>query len=526
MKKITYILLVLICTLSACKKEETSLRIHTEAVGGSQKAYLYNSGSDYSLCLINGVDQININGETVTASSDNSNTGTVNVTKADNYRAVYPRSIVTGTITSSSSTSGITVNLPASQTYGTVTIGGHSYQKIDMPMAAYSATSDGTLYFRNLCALMKVNVKNSKSSTLTVTKIVVKSSTTPLSGTGSIGELDPSKTEYDPVINLNSGQSKEVALTLSQDNTVGVNQTRAFYIVLPKVQNTANRFTIEVQGALSGESSSKRYVKTQPDGLTPTPSSKYTIARNQLGAAAFDVNMDPYQPPFSVSATKKVIFAPGNLCSDNGGGNWHFQPNQWTQTVLNPRGMFYFSNNKSGNNGGINWTGDGTAYVNWGNMLPASLGTGWDLLTDEEWNYLRNTRSNASNKYRVNVTVRGVHGLVIVPDDWSGSISSSYDATAWATAESKGAVFLPRTDGGMVYSGYWPYDYDMYMFSGTGWENSLQGQYWFKIAHPDWYNQYHGTLYFCTDGNNFDITISGCGGESMLRAVRLAKEVH
>ena len=503
MKKITYILLALTCLFCACGKEGTSLRIRTEAVGGNQKAYL---DANYVVCFSAG-DAVKINGTSVSMPQAG-NQGTVEVDRADTYWAVYPAGIVNGTV---SGTNNIPVNLPATQTYSVV----DGHQVIQMPMAAYAGTSDGDLYFRNLCALLKVNVKNSKGSTLTVTKIVVKSNNTALSGTGTISEINGGNgiTAATPSISLASNQSKEVALTMN----VGISNgnTQAFYIVIPKVESTANRFTIEVQGTLN--SKSVKFLLTQPDGLTNT--AKYTIARNQLGAAAFDVNMDPYQPPFSVSATKKVIFAPGNLCSDNGGGNWRFQPNQWTQSVLNPRGMFYFSNEVN-NDYGINWVSDGSTFRDWGNVFPST--DGWFTLSYSEWHYLLYERENHDDLWRAATKVNGVSGFLLLPDGWSGTISSSYSGDSWTVMEQEGAVFLPRSGGGQAMAGQWPGSYGMYIFGEEDWVESIMGEYWTYDG-----GKLHTTLYFNTNNSRTDdFSLNADGWQGNLRAVRLAKEVH
>lgn len=88
----------------------------------------------------------------------------------------------------------------------------------------------------------------------------------------------------------------------------------------------------------------------------------------------------------------------------------------------------------------------------------------WHTLTQPEWDYLINTRANATSK-RGFATVNGVRGLIILPDVWNGpSITSvsnivktgefdkpstvnwtanDYTAAQWETMEANGAVFLP-----------------------------------------------------------------------------------
>ena len=79
----------------------------------------------------------------------------------------------------------------------------------------------------------------------------------------------------------------------------------------------------------------------------------------------------------------------------------------------------------------------------------------WRTLTTEEWNYVLNGRNLAVQK-RAKATVCGVHGYVLLPDeftipegkswtwknvlDWNQNV---YDADDWTAMEANGAVFLP-----------------------------------------------------------------------------------
>ena len=69
--------------------------------------------------------------------------------------------------------------------------------------------------------------------------------------------------------------------------------------------------------------------------------------------------------------------------------------------------------------------------------------SGKTVLSDSEWSYLLNSRTNASSLNKAGVTINGTMCLVIAPDDFAGTIASSYDTAAWATAEAAGLVALP-----------------------------------------------------------------------------------
>lgn len=127
---------------------------------------------------------------------------------------------------------------------------------------------------------------------------------------------------------------------------------------------------------------------------------------------------------------------------------------------------------------GLNWTSNhqyGPAGVDiagtnsdWG-VFNAILNGGdevgiWRTLTQPEWEYLINTRDNATHK-RGFATVNGVRGLIILPDVWDGPAitwvenlvtkenndkpgsynwgANTYSASDWEAMEVAGAVFLP-----------------------------------------------------------------------------------
>ena len=197
---------------------------------------------------------------------------------------------------------------------------------------------------------------------------------------------------------------------------------------------------------------------------------------------------------FSVSSTKQVYFAKGNLQFTRTStsvawstGKFSFMDNQYdyieTSTVSGNYanetaiGLFGWAtsnintpktntnylptntNNTSASygsgitSGNVNWSDNDNAFANydWGENT-ADLGTGWRTLTTAEWQYLFNTRTNASN-LRTWATVNGVKGMILMPDGWTaGGVSltvgtgfgtNDINTTDWATLEGQGCVFLP-----------------------------------------------------------------------------------
>ena len=187
---------------------------------------------------------------------------------------------------------------------------------------------------------------------------------------------------------------------------------------------------------------------------------------------------------FSVSATKQVHFSQGNLQYQASTNTWRFAEHQYdyvgTQTADergNYGGNVSGSDNRSisstysgwidlfGWGTGSNPTLSSTSFEDYGTFMDwgcnAIINGGntvnqWRTLTIAEWNYLLNTRTDASSK-RGTGNINGVGGLIILPDSWtlpsecsftSGFTTydwahNSYTLAQWAQMEAAGAVFLP-----------------------------------------------------------------------------------
>ena len=202
---------------------------------------------------------------------------------------------------------------------------------------------------------------------------------------------------------------------------------------------------------------------------------------------------------FSVSATKKVTFSPGNLQYTQSTNTWSFAKNQWdmkgTDNVIGGSvSSGEYGDSKEGTaladkidlfgwstgatNFGVSTSPNNADYsgsfVDWGtNQIGSDAPNTWRTLTYLEWCYLRDTRTNANNLLGV-AQVNGVNGLILLPDNWtcpagvtfkSGYHSNkgvdyyaahqTFTAAEWSKLESAGAVFLPtagrRDDGSNVY---------------------------------------------------------------------------
>lgn len=154
---------------------------------------------------------------------------------------------------------------------------------------------------------------------------------------------------------------------------------------------------------------------------------------------------------FSINAEGgQVSFAPGNLIFDT---CYHFAAHQYDFGSYLGWGTGADPTDTSRNNA------DYPTFDDWGNYVAG----GWRTLSYDEWKYVICSRPDASDKCGT-ATVCDVHGMILLPDNWKGSnfkpgfngwTENVYDAVAWKTMESDGAVFLPaqgyREDGKIGY---------------------------------------------------------------------------
>ena len=204
-----------------------------------------------------------------------------------------------------------------------------------------------------------------------------------------------------------------------------------------------------------------------------------------------DPDDDPVAPetgtsdakPFSVSATKTVTFSPGNLQYHPANNEWRFAPNQTdyigeananiSATYNGWIDLFGWGTGNNPTNASTDYN-DYQTFVDWGvNQIGSYAPNTWRTLTYEEWKYIINERSNASNLIGV-AQVNGVNGLILLPDAWqcpngvtfkSGFHSSygeeyyatyqSFSVSEWSKLEASGAVFLPAAGSAQYYGDYW-----------------------------------------------------------------------
>ena len=103
---------------------------------------------------------------------------------------------------------------------------------------------------------------------------------------------------------------------------------------------------------------------------------------------------------------------------------------------------------------------DQTGQADWGYnpiINGGNMENSWRTLTEDEWDYVLNTRSTTSGIRYTMANVNGVNGVVLVPDIWNDSSYFLFDTSLfggqysdnvisseqWVSLEEHGAVFLP-----------------------------------------------------------------------------------
>lgn len=214
---------------------------------------------------------------------------------------------------------------------------------------------------------------------------------------------------------------------------------------------------------------------------------------------------------FSVSASKHVVFAPGNLQYQASTDTWRFAEEQYEtlkSAGYSHAGTTYYSGNATSTDrdtqskwidlfgwGTSGYNGGATEYQPWAvSTEPLDYGNNdndisateadwayhnpiinggldsdgpkahlWRTLLLEEWDYLLNTRTNASQLYSLG-KLMDVEGIFLLPDAWNwstidgGTFEANWvggntsftanvitDSSLWETLESAGVVFLPVT---------------------------------------------------------------------------------
>lgn len=179
---------------------------------------------------------------------------------------------------------------------------------------------------------------------------------------------------------------------------------------------------------------------------------------------------------FSVSEEgRRIRFSRGNLLSLSARDIWQMEPEQYV-----------FHGNKADTTSVFVWNvGDSQPWMTGRDTVFAGLVGQWRIMTSEEWLWLMELRSastvgTTANARWTPITVDGVRGLLLFPDDYSHPASvvpladinqvrssswddNDYSLDDWSLMEDAGAVFLFMTG---------------YLNEGTVSYTNARGCYW------------------------------------------------
>ena len=297
------------------------------------------------------------------------------------------------------------------------------------------------------------------------------------------------------------------------------------------IGNGITSFTCELTGLSSGTKYYARAYAINSKGVGYGNEVSFTTEGDEPGGGGGTIG--DFQ--FSVSSSKTVYFSQGNLQYQASTDTWRFAEHQYdrigtansnisstysgwidlfgwgtsgyhdTNDPYNVNFQPYSTSNDAVFNDepgySLNWTGYGPsldaaspdltgagANYDWGVYNAISNGGNqagqWRTLTDDEWYYVLITRTTSSGMRYALAIVNNIHGLIILPDNWSASyyalngvnnVSGYSDniisATTWQSdLEAHGAVFLPATgyrDG-----------HEVFMTEVWGLEVGPIGYYW------------------------------------------------
>lgn len=366
------------------------------------------------------------------------------------FRAFYPSSLTDD---------GTTITLPAGQTYVENSLN-------EFPMYAESATNQ--LAFKNLCGVLKLHLTKANTN---ITTITVKANAE------ICGDYTVSYVNDVPQLSYTGNGSKTITMTCATPQDIS--NGKDFYIALPATFDSLK--SIELNTA------DGRYcVKTVKSNVC------INVQRSEVTEIEFDENDMNFVEPlpqgalpglFSVSESQQVRFSQGNLQYQASTDTWRFAENQYDYVGDATQGNVFEDGVKCNNllisdtyTGWIDLFGWGTGenptlystdnsdyrtFIDWGMNAISNGGNQpntWRTLTYSEWRYLINNRPNASAK-KATGTVNGVHGLILLPDNWNTPescvfnahfsnwpddySSNSYTSTEWSIMEAAGAIFLP-----------------------------------------------------------------------------------
>ena len=492
-------------SFAGCQKENSALTLSAFPEGFNGKLYIDNNDPTW----VAG-DQVSLNG--ATKSFTESRGGFVihlqdNEVSENGYLAIYPASMMENYIQFYTSNIGGTAaaalnaarayksayfNISSEQEY--MEYASNHKQKIVMPMvattvdvtdyewseeegqdvpviSAYTPVGNGNqLYFYNFCSIIEVSVVNSTDDPIMIDAITITAEHS-LAGDFSASWAIRTEPEmvsigghYTTTLNIPTPYRESLAVDATSSKTYSV-------VVPPSTSTDEENFCIKVH-----TTNDVWYERTVTKCLP-----RNTIASITVTAEDSEGPVDPPTPTeyyFSVGTNSYVQFSSGNLQYHHAGVNnvhWQFAQNQsdylgtfgtdatgWVD--LFSWGSCYASDPRTTTPGDLP-TSDAN-FVDWATGVTIDGHNDWHSLSNTQMEYLIGRNAGALCK---RVTVNGVYGLVLLPDNWNNtslalSSTVSISQTDWSTWEESGAVFLPEAG---------------YRNSSGSYEGSnVEGRYW------------------------------------------------
>lgn len=382
-----------------------------------------------------------------------------------------------------------------------------------VPMYAHQTITGAegeTVDFAGLGALLQI-VFNSTTPDITLASITIQDATKPMSGPFSVDDNGQAVIDDD-------AENVGITLDLGTGVALGVS-AKYFNIAIPAGKYEALTLTFKATNGSECVMTSTTFPEVVANNVC-----RVTLSGEFKSAAPEGA----LSGKFSISSTcRQVYFSKGNLqASFNGSGyDFAFAANQYDY-IGNAAGNITIDSQTEGSvvdlfgwstaatNYGINSSIEDMDYagrfMDWGWAIDRNRT--WFTLTRSEWCYLLGTSAERNGKYRNWVSVCGIKGLVIAPDDFTGTIAESYDAAAWETAEMSGLVFLPAagmryTTSGSIHIG----NEQKYGYYWSGTPDELGGS--------AYYSCFYSTEY------GAGVEPASCDNRSTGRSVRLVSAV-
>lgn len=382
---------------------------------------------------------------------------------------VFDGTAVRPTSASSHSASGLTVTLPDVYSLSDI-----QDSKSPVPMIAANAPGGG-LAFKQLGALLRIQVKNLPKQTDYIT---FDFNGKKVRGAFTLTGVDPGTTALETA----AASSNNDIITVYND--VFTTFQDAIVVNLPVPTGTYTDVTITSWDSDDNKISAiTTPIKAGADWAAARKASRKQIAS---------------LPVFSISAEKKVVFAPGNLQavlgdkmlgSINSNGHyfwgaksWRFAPNQYTvigntaenrlddpaenqvidlfswigesKAYTDDRrfGIYVFASGSGTTGGTGNASTTEAKLADWGeNEIGAYQANTWRTLAGSDWGYVLTSADRSSTRFtKIVLTLSGtttINGLVLFPDEYTHPLG-----TAFANINRTGVTFA---DGGSISLAEW-----------------------------------------------------------------------